>query len=523
MPTISAKEWPNSYHLQICEEKAGYSEGDIHSQKNTPDNNQEESDPSLVVEKPLNEQKTIARQDPLSLNLETAVQDGEVMQDFELEPLTAGGDHSQKVKALPAVSGYGSEDCVNLPSSTAVSRLTPEGMQLLAHSLNEEMVTNASLDQTKLLSGVSFSELLAIRCCYSHPLMEEIVGCVWKGEWESLIELTRQDPHLPIFDILKAAFCQGKLGAKDPSHEGIDNLASAYIFLGPAMAGQPYKIYHFNDVVQHPEIWGDISKRWDNCKGIPERQQYFILVEAKAYHPETEILMKALHEQGQRNEVAGGIRFYHDKGWALGSAGLIRNDHLLQGCTPIYGRCLRSIKERFCHLSQHLVDMALHEPSDKQTLLHGVPKQGNALTTHDGYHAVRIATKTLKYPELLLSGERLYDLLFTKAIPWYSKYVKSRAFSTTFYEMLIVEPRNEGTPTYEDWIRFLVYETVIAIQDGEAYYFAKSANEMIKGTLKMIYNRHRMMYKECGAATPPLYIKLMPFLNQYLNPIGIAF
>jgi len=33
--------------------------------------------------------------------LETAVQDDEVMQDFESESLLVGGDHSQKVKAPP--------------------------------------------------------------------------------------------------------------------------------------------------------------------------------------------------------------------------------------------------------------------------------------------------------------------------------------------------------------------------------------------------------------------------------------
>jgi len=55
-------------------------------------------------------------------NLETAVQDDKVMQDFELESLTSGGEHSQKVKAPPLVSDYSSKDCVNLPSSTAVSR-----------------------------------------------------------------------------------------------------------------------------------------------------------------------------------------------------------------------------------------------------------------------------------------------------------------------------------------------------------------------------------------------------------------
>jgi stage V sporulation protein SpoVS len=57
------------------------------------------------------------------LNLETAVQDDKVMQGFELESLLMGGDHSQTVKAPPIRSGYSSKDCVNLSSSTAVSRL----------------------------------------------------------------------------------------------------------------------------------------------------------------------------------------------------------------------------------------------------------------------------------------------------------------------------------------------------------------------------------------------------------------
>jgi hypothetical protein len=45
--------------------------------------------------------------DPTSLTLETAVQDDKVMQDFELESLLMGGDHSQKVKPPPIRRGYG--------------------------------------------------------------------------------------------------------------------------------------------------------------------------------------------------------------------------------------------------------------------------------------------------------------------------------------------------------------------------------------------------------------------------------
>jgi hypothetical protein len=55
--------------------------------------------------------------------LETAVQDDKVMQDFELESLSMGVDHSQTVKATPIGRDYSSKDCGNLSSSTAVFRM----------------------------------------------------------------------------------------------------------------------------------------------------------------------------------------------------------------------------------------------------------------------------------------------------------------------------------------------------------------------------------------------------------------
>ena len=47
------------------------------------------------------------------------------MQDFESESLTIGVEHSQKVKATPSVSDYGSKDCAFCPDPTAVSRIIP--------------------------------------------------------------------------------------------------------------------------------------------------------------------------------------------------------------------------------------------------------------------------------------------------------------------------------------------------------------------------------------------------------------
>jgi F-type H+-transporting ATPase subunit gamma len=63
----------------------------------------------------------------VAINLEAAVQDDKVMQDFDLESLLMRGDHSQKVKAPPVRSNYGSKNCVNLSSSTAVSRIIVVG------------------------------------------------------------------------------------------------------------------------------------------------------------------------------------------------------------------------------------------------------------------------------------------------------------------------------------------------------------------------------------------------------------
>lgn len=61
--------------------------------------------------------------------LETAIRDGEVMQDFDLESLPIGGAHSQTVKGPPIGKDYGSKDCVNSPSPIAVSRMIHEWLK----------------------------------------------------------------------------------------------------------------------------------------------------------------------------------------------------------------------------------------------------------------------------------------------------------------------------------------------------------------------------------------------------------
>ena len=76
-------------------------------------------------------------------NLETAVRDGKVMQDFDLELFPIGGSHSQMVKGPPIGNDSGSKDCVNLPSPTAVFRFktaSKKRLQKLHHYLNLSIV-----------------------------------------------------------------------------------------------------------------------------------------------------------------------------------------------------------------------------------------------------------------------------------------------------------------------------------------------------------------------------------------------
>jgi hypothetical protein len=63
-----------------------------------------------------------------------------------------GGDHSQKVKAPPITNDYGSKDCVNLPSSTTVSRFSPPTEKLVSVYSLTEMEKSLSVRKVKIPS-----------------------------------------------------------------------------------------------------------------------------------------------------------------------------------------------------------------------------------------------------------------------------------------------------------------------------------------------------------------------------------
>lgn len=86
-----------------------------------------------------------------SFNLETAVQDSKVMQDFKLGSLSMGANHSQKVKAALIENDYGSKDCANLFSSTAVSRFS--SIPILEPILSSEYPMPAARPRYSVLSN----------------------------------------------------------------------------------------------------------------------------------------------------------------------------------------------------------------------------------------------------------------------------------------------------------------------------------------------------------------------------------
>jgi tetraacyldisaccharide 4'-kinase len=81
-----------------------------------------------------------------SIKLETAVQDDKVTQDFEVESLLMGGDHFQKVKAPPIRTDEGSKDCVNLSSSTAISRMMGKKVGMFCGIAHPESFRQTVLD-----------------------------------------------------------------------------------------------------------------------------------------------------------------------------------------------------------------------------------------------------------------------------------------------------------------------------------------------------------------------------------------
>ena len=131
-----------------------------------------------------------------SIILKTAVQGGEVMQGFELEPFAVVGDHSQMVKAPTTASGCELKDCVNSPSSTAAFRIMkPSETKLssviswidkrplvIAPMVREKVSEGLSILDSKMRSPLFIRFMRERACCPEGSL----------GMDEELVELVKQ-------------------------------------------------------------------------------------------------------------------------------------------------------------------------------------------------------------------------------------------------------------------------------------------------------------------------------------------
>jgi len=150
-----------------------------------------------------------------SLNLEMAVQGDKVMQDFELESFAKEVDHSQKVKATSIANDYGSKDGVNLPPSTAISRLNP---------FPDSNVPGNITTMHSIIAEVMLVENL-LQFYVTHEFENEFLQSVLSEFWTALsFSVIRGRPnHLER---------QKRLQNLSPSNADVRTSNSAFIFSG---------------------------------------------------------------------------------------------------------------------------------------------------------------------------------------------------------------------------------------------------------------------------------------------------
>ena len=142
---------------------------------------------------------------PLTFNLETVVQGDKVMQDFELESLPIGVDHSQKVKATPIGSDYDSKDRVNLSPSTAVARFNGQDLILHFQQIWKKMRPK-EMHIGSTLVGPHRDDLsihLAKKSAKTFSSEGQKRSCIYSlrfAEWEQMVKTLGYPPMLGIDD-----------------------------------------------------------------------------------------------------------------------------------------------------------------------------------------------------------------------------------------------------------------------------------------------------------------------------------
>jgi SAM-dependent methyltransferase len=230
---------------------------------------------------------------------ETAVQDGELMQDFELESLGMESDHSQKVKAPPIPSDYGSKDCVNLPSLTADSWIIKDKYLSAQKDLLERNKLIKDLYTFNVLGEyfVGFPHVFSPKeCCEDGFFVEQIPI----NQGDTVLEIGAGTVFFPVFAVLKGAT---KVIATDISQYAVDNIA------------ENARLHRMESKIE--AIQSDIfdalpnSLKFDliywNIPFTPTKESDLTLLDFIVFDPENKFLDRYLSEGGKFLKPSGRL------------------------------------------------------------------------------------------------------------------------------------------------------------------------------------------------------------------------
>jgi hypothetical protein len=365
------------------------------------------------------------------------------------------------------------------------------------------LVTNASEEQKTLLQYASDKELMTIYSCFDHPLQQKLANYIVTGQWKKVVERHRSNRSISIHNILKAAYCQRKIT--------IDELATAYIFLAPAVARQRYKIYRFDEIsTRYPDVDRDyLQKRWKNSNEIPVNLRFFVVINRWHTNTHERALLTAFFEPKIKvPELAGALRLDHNyRYFAMGSAALIKSDAYAQGHPPVFIRGITpDRKDLLKRIYKDLSDYALVDPEEQDTLIHTGKAKGMIPSAHDSFHLVARNLSGLLQRKGITQKLLEMEEMFHELPPYSSSTIVNR--KTSLYPVL------SEFAMYSDLVKFVIEDTLSHFADGEVEIFPElSDTEVIDQEIEKKFYRVKLGEKTLELASASL--------NPLLEKVGL--
>ncbi len=305
-----------------------------------------------------------------------------------------------------------------------------------------------------------------------HKFNKQIKGLIKGGDWNGLISLYKMNrvEKCLVHDLLKSLYLQDIIT--------MDELATAYFFLSPAIVDEQYEIIPFE------HIENAAFKKLFDVAGLPSN----LMCALQMNFEDMSRALKELFEGGKREkEQPIGIHL-GDQTLTLVSAGLWKKQCTLGSQSPHYTLGLAtSRKEMFQRMKQGKSDVALFDPDQIDTPIHGFVASSVLPYFHDSYHAYR---RTIY--ELCKDFDRtqLFELTlkieeFLGSLPSYVENLKNP---------FIVKYR--GFKNNNDLVRYVLEKVCDSIADGLG----------------------EKIIKDCNYQAEKVFVKLIElFFNQAIN------